>query len=117
MNMLKPIEIGESGQIKEWYSETYLGSMGEKNHRHMSHLLELYPGNLISIETKEWLDAAIVSLNDRGDLATGWATTQRVCSWARVGDGNHAYSILNTFISKRVYSNLWEICPPFQIGI
>lgn len=61
--LLKSIKIGDSGQIKEWYNETFLGSMGEKNHCHMSHLLGLYNGNLISIETKEWLDAAIVSFN------------------------------------------------------
>ena len=40
---LKPIEIGDSGQIKEWYTETTLGSMGQKGHRHMSHLLGLFP--------------------------------------------------------------------------
>ncbi|WP_416173799.1 glycosyl hydrolase family 95 catalytic domain-containing protein, partial [Clostridium perfringens] len=38
-NLKGPIEIGDSGQIKEWYEETTLGSLGEKGHRHMSHLL------------------------------------------------------------------------------
>lgn len=112
MSKLKPIEIGDSGQIKEWYDETYLGSMGEKNHRHMSHLLGLYPGDLISIETKKWLDAAIVSMNDRGDLSTGWGMAQRVNSWARTGDGNHAYNVLNLLICNRIFNNLWDFHPP-----
>lgn len=114
-DLLKPIEIGESGQIKEWYEETYLGSIGEKNHRHMSHLLALYPGNQINVETKEWLEAAKISLIDRGDLVTGWGTAQRVNAWARTGDGNHAYLVLQKFLKNRVYSNLWDFHPPFQI--
>mgnify|MGYP000523774082 FL=1 len=37
---LNPIVIGDSGQIKEWYSETTLGSVPntDLHHRHMSHL-------------------------------------------------------------------------------
>lgn len=112
LKKLKPIEIGQSGQIKEWYTETTLGSMGEKNHRHMSHLLALYPGDLVSIETKEWLDAAIVSLVDRGDLSTGWAMAQRINSWARTGDGNHAYKVLNLLVCNRIFPNLWDFHPP-----
>ena len=35
-----PIEVGDSGQIKEWYTETTVNSMGDGyGHRHMSHLL------------------------------------------------------------------------------
>ncbi|KAK8878572.1 hypothetical protein M9Y10_005352 [Tritrichomonas musculus] len=112
LKKLRPIEIGQSGQIKEWYTETTLGSMGEKNHRHMSHLLALYPGDMVSIETKEWLDAAIVSLVDRGDLSTGWAMAQRINSWARTGDGNHAYKVLNLLVCNRIFPNLWDFHPP-----
>lgn len=112
LNKLNPIEIGLSGQIKEWYDETYLGSMGEKNHRHMSHLLGLYPGDLISIETKEWLDAAVVSLIDRGDVSTGWGMAQRVNAWARTGDGNHAYNVVKLMLCNRIFNNLWDFHPP-----
>lgn len=110
-----PIEIGESGQIKEWHNEGKLGTMGEKNHRHMSHLLAFYPMNMMSIDTPDYLAATIVSLIDRGDIATGWAMTQRVCTWARVGDGEKSFSVLQKFIKNRVYSNMFEFCPPFQI--
>lgn len=112
LKKLNPIEIGLSGQIKEWYDETFLGSMGEKNHRHMSHLLALYPGDLINVETKEWLEASIVSLVDRGDLTTGWGMAQRINSWARTGDGNHAYDVFNLLICNRMFANLWDFHPP-----
>ena len=74
---LAPIEIGDSGQIKEWYHETTLGSVGERQHRHMSHLLGLFPGDLISVENDTYMEAAIVSLEDRGMESTGWGIGQR----------------------------------------
>ncbi|MGG7057363.1 glycosyl hydrolase family 95 catalytic domain-containing protein [Clostridium tertium] len=114
-NLKGPIEIGDSGQIKEWYEETTLGSMGQKGHRHMSHLLGLFPGDLISIETPELLEAAIVSLNDRGDQSTGWAMGQRINTWARVGDGNRAYSLIRTLFKSGILTNLWDTHAPFQI--
>ncbi|MEY8675828.1 glycoside hydrolase N-terminal domain-containing protein [Thomasclavelia cocleata] len=116
-NKLDPIEIGDDGQIKEWYSETTLGSVSgsERKHRHMSHLLGLFPGDLISFDNEEYLNAAIVSLTDRGDDATGWGMGQRLNSWARVGDGNHAYDIIKAFFNRGAYPNLWDAHAPFQI--
>lgn len=119
---LKPLEIGESGQIKEWFDETSLGhnSWGgisgyQQNHRHMSQLLGLYPGDLITVDNKEYVDAAKVTMNDRGDLTTGWGMAQRLNAWARTGDGNHAYQIIDAFLKTSVYSNLWDAHAPFQI--
>ena len=119
---LKPIEIGQSGQIKEWYDETTLGhnTKGnipkyQKGHRHMSHLLAVYPGDLVTVDDEKTMDAAKVSLNDRGDNATGWGIAQRLNTWARTGDGNHAYKIIDSFIKNGIYSNLWDAHPPFQI--
>lgn len=116
---LKPIEIGDSGQIKEWYEETTLEStvqMGAQlNHRHLSHLLGLYPGDLITTDNVEYLDAAKLSLETRGDDATGWGMGQRLNAWARTGDGNHAYKIIGAFFQKGAFPNLWDSHPPFQI--
>ena len=123
---LDPIQIGDDGQIKEWYEETTLNSIPSEgyNHRHMSHLLGLFPGDSISVETPELLDAALVSLNNRTDQSTGWGMGQRINSWARAGQGNKAYELLTKQL-KRVgtgqaggggtYSNLWDAHPPFQI--
>ena len=72
-NLKGPIEIGDDGQVKEWYDETTLGSMGGEGfgHRHISHMLGLYPGDLITIKTPEWLEAARVSMENRTDASTG----------------------------------------------
>ena len=53
-----PIEIGDDGQIKEWYEETTLDSMKPQGadpagHRHLSHMLGLFPGDLIA-QKEEW---------------------------------------------------------------
>ena len=119
---LKPIEIGDSGQIKEWYDETEFGQTAngaipsfDAKHRHMSHLLGVYPGDLVTVDNKQYMDAAKVSLTARGDNATGWGIAQRLNTWARTGDGNHSYQIINQFIKTGIYSNLWDSHAPYQI--
>ncbi len=94
-----PIEIGTDGQVKEWYTETTLDSMTSQGsqgfgHRHLSHMLGLFPGDLISVETPEWLEAAKVSMNNRTDSSTGWGMGQRINTWARLGDGDRAYKLI-----------------------
>ena len=117
-NLHTPIEIGEDGQIKEWYEETTLGSVkGSEGytHRHLSHLLGLFPGDLISEDTPEWFEAARVSLDSRIDLSTGWAMGQRINSWARLGDGERTYKLIKMLIQNGILDNLWDTHPPFQI--
>lgn len=117
LDQLLPVEIGASGQIKEWYNETTLGSVSgsERRHRHLSHLLGLYPGDLINADTPEYLEAAKVSLNDRGDQSTGWAMAQRINSWARLKDGERCMSLIQTLFKNGMFPNLWDAHPPYQI--
>lgn len=114
---LAPIEIGDSGQIKEWFHETTFGSVPgtERAHRHMSHLLALFPGDQISVENQDYLDAAVISLNDRTDVATGWGIGQRINAWARTGNGNRAHTVIQSLFRNGIYPNLWDAHPPFQI--
>ena len=111
-----PIIIGLSGQIKEFREEDYYGSVGdEKEHRHISHLVGLYPGNLINSSTPAWLDGANVVLEGRGDKSTGWAVAHRICLWARAKKGNRAHDLLNVILGINTATNLWDLHPPFQI--
>lgn len=111
-----PIEVGDSGQIKEWYTETTFNhnasgaTLGEGyNHRHMSHLLGLFPGDLITEDNAEWFAAAKVSMQNRTDASTGWGMAQRINSWARLGDGNKAYQIIKNLFNGGIYANLSTI--------
>lgn len=113
---LKPYEIGADGQIKEWYHENHLGEIGERHHRHMSHLLGLYPCNAMNwYDNPELIKAAIVSMNDRTDKSTGWSMGQKINSWARALDGDRVLSIIGTLFKNGIYPNFWDLHPPFQI--
>jgi alpha-L-fucosidase 2 len=113
---LAPNRIGASGQLQEWLEDWDLRAP-ERDHRHVSHLFALFPGHDIDIRrTPDLAAAARRSLELRGDQATGWATAWRINLWARLGDGEHAYDILEFLLSpERTYPNLFDAHPPFQI--
>lgn len=64
--MLPPIKVGANGTIQEWIEDF---EEVEPGHRHMSHLLGLYPLNLISLHTPELFAAAQKTIERR--LANG----------------------------------------------
>ncbi len=114
-----PIEIGESGQLKEWYEETTITSMDSQGadaagHRHISHMLGLFPGDLVQ-QNEEWIAAARVSMEYRTDNSTGWGMGQRINTWARLGDGNKAHELIQNLFQNGIYPNMWDAHAPFQI--
>lgn len=115
VDRLDPVVVGYSGQVKEYREENYYGEFGEYKHRHISQLCGLYPGTSISSNTPAWMDAAKVTLNERGDQSTGWAMAHRLNLWARTGDGNRAYKLYQTLLKNGTLTNLWDTHPPFQI--
>ena len=115
IDKLDPVQVGTSGQVKEYREEQAYGEIGEWHHRHISHLVGLYPGSCINRTTPDWMEAARVSLDLRGDKSTGWAMAHRLNAWARALDGNRAYKLYRTLLSQGTYPNLWDQHPPFQI--
>lgn len=117
-DLLNPLQINQSGRIREWYEEEEQHFQNEKveaQHRHASHLVGLYPGNLFSYKGQEYLEAARASLNDRGDGGTGWSKANKINLWARLGDGNRAHKLLAEQLKTSTLPNLWCSHPPFQI--
>jgi alpha-L-fucosidase 2 len=116
--LLKPYKIGSDGGLLEWFEqedEGFDSSKVQPQHRHISHLLGLYPGKSISKSTPELLQAAIKVLNQRGEGSTGWAKALRACLWARTGDGEKAYQSVCGLINDSTYENMFSFHPPFQI--
>ncbi|MBS7458508.1 glycoside hydrolase family 95 protein [Coralloluteibacterium stylophorae] len=113
---LPPDRIGQAGQLQEWREDWDLQAP-EPDHRHVSHLYALHPGHAINVrDTPELAAAAKRSLQLRGDEATGWGIGWRINLWARLGDGAHAYRVLEMLLSHaRTYPNLFDAHPPFQI--
>jgi alpha-L-fucosidase 2 len=113
---LAPIQVGKQGQIQEWLGD-WDAQAREQQHRHISHLYALYPSAQITPRgTPELANAAKVTLNQRGDITTGWAIAWRINCWARLHDGDRAFSIIkHLFDPSRTYPNMFDAHPPFQI--
>ncbi len=113
---LAPNQIGKAGQLQEWLEDWDM-EVGDRHHRHVSHLYGLYPSAQISLRgTPELAAAARRSLELRGDDATGWAIAWRLCLWARLQDAEHTYKILALLLRPdRTYPNMFDAHPPFQI--
>lgn len=114
---LSPLHINKKGMIKEWYEEDSKGfnTYEEKGHRHISHLVGLFPGSLFDTNNKEIINAAIATLNDRGDGGTGWSKANKINLWARLLDGNRAHKLLSEQLIHSTHPNLWDTHPPYQI--
>ena len=107
--LLDPIQVGKSGQIKEFRQENFYGEFGDPHHRHTSMLLGEYPGQLINDTTPAWLDAVEVSLTKRTNKShIGWARAERVAFWARVHDGEESYTFYQDLLEGNFLHNLFN---------
>ena len=126
MAQLHPYQVGEKGNLQEWY---YDWADNDPKHRHVSHLFGLYPGASITMAKQPALANAVKrSLELRTNNGTGWSIAWKINLWARLQNGERAYdaikSILAYYPSDRnevklagggTYPNLFDACPPFQI--
>lgn len=121
---LYPLHIGSKGNLQEWnrdYEDV------DPQHRHVSHLFGLHPGRQIApVSTPGFAAAARKTLEIRGDEGTGWSKAWKINFWARLLDGDHAYSLVRQllyytgssgtgFKKGGTYANFFDAHPPFQI--
>ncbi len=122
---LPPHQISKKGYLMEWledYQEVDI------NHRHVSHLYGLHPGNQISTTlTPELAEACRKTLERRGDGGTGWSRAWKINFWARLGNGNRAYQLFKSLMQPAytpenpnqhgsgTFPNLFCSHPPFQM--
>jgi alpha-L-fucosidase 2 len=126
LKQIPPVgRIAKDGRLMEWLRD-YKGT--EVQHRHISHLYALYPGNLITDDgTPELADACRKTLIARGDDGPSWSIAYKQLFWARLHDGEHAYLLLKHILrltSKTdmnygagggIYLDLLSAGPPYQI--
>lgn len=120
---LYPLKIDSRGRIQEWYKDF---EETDTLHRHVSHLFGLHPGHRISQDTPEFFQAARRTLEVRGDGGTGWSKGWKINFWARLLDGDHAYTLIRQLMrytnegkdspqNGGTYPNFFDAHPPFQI--
>ena len=124
VSLAKP-KIAIDGRLMEWPEDF---KEREPTHRHVSHSFALYPGTEISPElTPDLALAARKTLDARTDIGTGWSLAWKINFWARLEDGNRAYTLLQRLLRPTTsyevnmsdaggtYANLFCGHPPFQI--
>ncbi|GAA1822257.1 glycosyl hydrolase family 95 catalytic domain-containing protein [Agromyces salentinus] len=132
--LLPSLRVRGDGTLAEWSRDL---AEAEPGHRHLSHLVGLFPFARITPErTPELADAARASILGRGEESTGWALAWRAAMWARLGDGDRVERQLALALRPAdgdgppaadghghvagehrggLYGNLFSAHPPFQV--
>lgn len=117
-------KVGARGEVLEWDGDL---PEAEPEHRHLSHLVGLFPlGTLDPVSTPGLAAAAERTLELRGPESTGWSLAWRIALWARLGRAARAHD--QVLLSLRpaggadtgpqrggLYPNLFSAHPPFQV--
>jgi alpha-L-fucosidase 2 len=109
---LPPFQIGRHGQLQEWLDDE---EENEPGHRHLSHLIGVFPGEMMTPERMpEFHKGALVSLERRmaaGGGHTGWSRSWVACLWARFGEPEKAYNDLSHLITDFTTESLLDTHP------
>ena len=110
-----PMRVDSHGRLMEWLEEY---AEVEPQHRHVSHLYGLHPGNSIStLRSPELAEACRNTLKVRGDGGTGWSRAWKINFFARLGDGDHALKLLKALLAPAVrYSEIDTLSVPYYNG-
>ncbi|MFJ4753263.1 MULTISPECIES: glycosyl hydrolase family 95 catalytic domain-containing protein [Streptomyces] len=83
-----------TGWLQEWMSPD---NLGETEHRHLSPLINLFPGDRIRPDgstPKDVVAGATALLTARGMENFGWANAWRGACWARLKNAENAYRLI-----------------------
>ena len=89
-----PVVSPRTGWLEEWMSPD---NLGETTHRHLSPLINLFPGDRIRPDDstpKDVLAGATALLTARGMDSYGWSNAWRSLCWARLKNAEKAYQLV-----------------------
>lgn len=94
LEKLHPYLVGRYGHLQEWLQDF---EDADSKHRHISHLYGIFPGNQIHMHADLRLSSAVEKVLDRrGEGGMGWSKTWKQAIWARLLNGEKAYSHLQS---------------------
>ena len=112
LSEIPPFRVGRHGQLQEWLDDEVENDPG---HRHVSHLIGVFPGEMMTPERlPEFYKAAWVSLERRmaaGGGHTGWSRAWVAGLWARFGEAEKAYLDLSHLITDFSTASLLDTHP------
>ncbi|MCX5757807.1 MAG: glycoside hydrolase family 95 protein, partial [Candidatus Hydrogenedentes bacterium] len=105
---LPPLRVGKHGQLQEWLDDF---EDAVPNHRHMSHLIALYPSDQITPNgTPELAQAARVTIERRTSRPdwedVEWSRGNLINFYARLADGEKAHDSVLGLLRKLTDKNL-----------
>lgn len=114
--------------LREWKTTNQSTVSDWQSHRHVSHLMGLYPLSQIGKEQNDSIfQAAKNSLYARGLTGTGWSLGHKLNLMARADDGENCHTLIKNALRQTwqttinmgnnggIYENLWDAHSPFQI--
>lgn len=112
---LPPVKVAPNGTIQEWIHDY---EEAEPGHRHISHLLGLYPLGLINPSDTTLFHAANRTIQRRLSYSTkyvGWSSAWMINFYARLLNGNQAGEQVQQLLRHSTLNSLLNTIPPFQI--
>ncbi|GAA4979831.1 glycosyl hydrolase family 95 catalytic domain-containing protein [Kineococcus glutinatus] len=119
---LPPHRVDAQGRLAEWAEDV---ADAEPHHRHVSHLVGLFPLDAAQLRDHAQLRAAVArTLDLRGAESTGWSLAWKLALRARLRQPEHAAELVRMLLRPAaggaghrggVYPNLWSAHPPFQL--
>lgn len=105
---LPPNQVGRHGQLQEWFDDW---EDLEPEHRHISHLYGLWPGDEITPRgTPVEAAAASVTLDLRKTGGCGWSYGWKVGLRARLAQPEQAHEQIARYLSDNVLTNMFSRC-------
>lgn len=105
---IPPYQINKDGAIREWMNETF---DDRYDHRHLSHIYPIFPGQEFTREEEPELFAAFDTAVQKRLIGaqSGWSLVHMAAIYARLGDGNKALECLDILSRACLLNNFFTL--------
>lgn len=117
LNKIPPYQINEEGAIREWMHPAFADRY---NHRHLSHLYPVFPGQEVTREEQPELFQAFETAVRKRLIGaqSGWSLAHMAAIYARLGEGDQALECLDILSRSCLINNFFTLHNDWrQMGI
>ncbi|CAG7622409.1 hypothetical protein PAESOLCIP111_02423 [Paenibacillus solanacearum] len=108
LRRIPPYQINEEGAVREWMHPDF---DDRYDHRHLSHIYPLFPGQEVTREEQPELFAAFDTAVRKRLIGaqSGWSLAHMSAIYSRLGDGESALECLDILARSCLLSNLFTL--------